>query len=189
MRRVAAALIAAALAAGACGVGSDRVHESGADDVPFDLLAPDPTTTSTVVAVDTEAVIVYLFGADRVVPVRRDVPAPATLADMMQALTAGPSPTEAASGIRSALNPGDVRGTPGVAGGIATVELTGGFRAITPADQLATLAQIVFSLTTRPGVGRVSFTLDGQPIEVPRGDGTLTSGSVAREEYAQLAPA
>jgi hypothetical protein len=35
-------------------------------------------------------------------------------------------------------------------------------------------------------VGLVSFTLEGAPVDVPRGDGSVTSGAVSRDDYAEL---
>jgi spore germination protein GerM len=51
------------------------------------------------------------------------------------------------------------------------------------------LAEIVFTATGRPGVGQVSFSLDGRPVEVPRADGSLTSEPLARTDFRELAPA
>jgi spore germination protein GerM len=53
-------------------------------------------------------------------------------------------------------------------------------------EQLLAIAQLVCTLTHRPGVGLVSFTLDGAPVDVPRGDGSLTAGPVSRDDYADL---
>ena len=55
-------------------------------------------------------------------------------------------------------------------------------------DQALSVAQMVFTLTARPGIGRVSFTIDGEPVDVPDGSGALTSDPVAREDYDDLAP-
>ena len=56
--------------------------------------------------------------------------------------------------------------------GFVTVDLAGEpFDRIDPADQRAAIAQIVLTLVGRPGVGQVTFTLDGEPMRVPRADG------------------
>jgi spore germination protein GerM len=39
-----------------------------------------------------------------------------------------------------------------------------------------------------PGVDRVRFEVDGEPAEIPRGDGTLTNRPVGRGDYALAAP-
>lgn len=75
-----------------------------------------------------------------------------------------------------------------LSGGVATVDLDEAFALLDGRDQRITLAQLVFTLTGRPGVGRVSFTVEGDPVDIPRGDGTLTSGSVSRDAYREFAP-
>jgi len=66
------------------------------------------------------------------------------------------------------------------------VDLTDDFAALAGQDQLLAIAQLALSLTGQAGVGRVAFTLGGDRIEVPRGDGSLTSGSVSRDAYLTL---
>ena len=46
------------------------------------------------------------------------------------------------------------------------------------------LAQLVFTLTDLPGIQRVSVTVEGERVEVPRGDSTLTSDPLTRGDYA-----
>ena len=72
--------------------------------------------------------------------------------------------------------------------GIAEVDLTESFGEIGSGDQLLALAQIVYVLTGQPGIGAVSFTLEGEPIEVPRTDGTASDQPLTRDDFAALAP-
>ena len=95
---------------------------------------------------------------------------------------------EIAVGLRTALLADDLIRSARVAGGIATVDLGPAFTEIGGRDQIVALAQIVSTLTGLPGVGRVSFTLEGSPVGVPRGDGAITTESVSRDDYALLAP-
>ena len=76
-----------------------------------------------------------------------------------------------------------------VARGLATVDLDAAFGELAGTAQLVALAELVYTATGRPGVGQVVFSLDGQPIEVPRGDGSLTSEPLTRSDYPELAPA
>lgn len=188
---IAFALVAGVVLAGAaCGIRGDRLRERGPDDVPFGLLRPDPTSTSTSAAVPApEAVTVFLVRDDRLVAVVREMPRPVELADVVRAMTLGPNDIEAAGGLRSALGTAGVLRSVGVSGGIATVDLASAFRSLPPNDQILGLGQIVFTLTGRAGVGRVAFTLEGQPVDIPRGDGSLTGDSVSREDYPGLTPA
>ena len=78
------------------------------------------------------------------------------------------------------------------ASGLATVELPSTFlTAPPPQNQTTAVAQIVLTLTARPGFGQVRFTTGGEPQEVPRADGSLTNPDdvVACEDYrSMLAP-
>ena len=53
-------------------------------------------------------------------------------------------------------------------------------------DPLATIAQLVCTLTQQRGVGAVRFTVDGVPFDVPIANGSLTEGPVSRDDYAPL---
>ena len=60
--------------------------------------------------------------------------------------------------------------------------------ALSSDDQLLALAQLVFTLTARPGIGQVRFTLRGEAIQVPRADGSLVATPVSRDDYSAVAP-
>lgn len=187
----AATALALILAAGACGVpASDRITVREQRDVPFGLLTPEATTTSTTTPESESAspVTAFMLSGGRLVAVERRISGPVSLTALVHVLAAGPTESEAAAGLRPALVPGLVRKV-SLAGGIAAVDLNAPFTELPPPDQIAALAQIVYTLTARPGVGRVRFTLVEERVDTPRGDGLLTRESVAREDYAALAPA
>ncbi len=195
-RTLAAALVLAATVAVAlpgCGIPTeDEATLAPPADVPFDLLAEVPETTSTTLSSPTGASMtkatIFLVQGERLAPVERDVPAPASGESVIEALGRGPSRAEAALGLRSALVGSDVMRSIGISGGIASVDLGTGFTDIVGRDQIMALAQIVSTVTGLAGVGRVSFTLEGVPVGVPRGDGAVTTESVSRDDYALLAP-
>ena len=195
-RRVIAALALAAVAAGTaagCGIPpEDSATLARAEDVPFDLLAEIPeTTTSTINAPNGASMsraTIFLVQGERLAPVDRDIPAPPSGEGVIEALERGPTRSEASLGLRSALVGADVMRSIGVSGGIASVDLGTGFTDIVGRDQIMALAQIVSTVTGLPGVGRVAFTLEGVPVGVPRGDGAVTTESVSRDDYALLAP-
>ena len=88
------------------------------------------TTTSTVASqtgVSTAKAIIFLVQGERLAPVERDVPAPPTGEVVIEALERGPTRSEAALGLRSALVGSDVLRSIGVSGGIASVDLGTGF--------------------------------------------------------------
>lgn len=188
-----AVVVAGVLVAGGCGIPvDDKPTLASPDDVPFDLLAEgpgsSPTTTPTAPTGETTEATIFLVQGERLALARREVPAPATGETVIEALQRGPTRSEAALGLRSALVGRDVMRSVGIHGGIATVDLGSDFTEIVGRDQIMALAQIVSTLTSLPGVGLVNFTLEGAPVGVPRGDGAVTTNPVSRDDYALLAP-
>lgn len=179
----ASALLAGAL--GGCGVTAQSgVSLADDEEVPFGLL--DPTETSSPVQGTGAAVAVFLVREDgHLVGVARLAPTGA-LSSRLKVLAEGPTPAEASGGLRSAVPGPDVVASVELVGGVATVDLSREFAELTGADQLLAIAQMVFTLTDRNDVERVGFTLDGEPVQVPRGDGSLTSEPVSRGAYAPL---
>ena len=175
------------MATGACGINAEEsVHRVDADRVPFGLLdaAPDPTSTTTTVR-QGSVLPIFLIEGDRLVQVMRAAPRD-DLGIHVDTLLAGPDDAEADAGLRSAWSSVDlVRGV-ALDGGIASVDLAPTFGELPGQEQVLALAQLVFTLTARPGIGRVTFTVEGAPVDVPRADGALTRDSLARDAYQAL---
>jgi hypothetical protein len=187
-----AVLALLALAAG-CGIRPDHgAVLAQPADVPFDLLDPSPPVTATTISsgptAPTARATIFLVQGERLAGATRDLPAPVSPSSILEALTAGPSDSEIALGLRTALLADNLIRSASVTGGVAAVDLGPAFTEIGGRDQIVALAQIVSTLTGLPGVGRVSFTLQGSPVGVPRGDGAITTDSVSRDDYATLAP-
>ena len=185
--RLVAIVVGATLLASACGISNQGTAQRiPDDDVPFGLLtdrsnAANPATTG-------RRVTVYLIGVgERLVPVERRVPPDAPLIAVVRALGGGPTKNELALGISSPLPPRQVVSAT-ASRGIAQVDLGASFADLPSQDQSVAIAQLVFTLTAEAGIGRVSFTLDGQPVDVPRGDGALTTDPLVREDFPALAP-
>ena len=179
------AVLAAAVGASGCGISrEEEAVRVPADDVPFGLLA-DPTPPAT--ATRGQEVEVFLVSEDRLARVERLLPAGSGLADIIAVLSAGPSEAEGSLGLSSSLPSGQVDDVTS-ARGVALVDLQPSFADLRQRDQAMAIAQIVFTLTGRPGIGRVSFTLGGGAVEVPRGDGALTTDAVARDDFPALGP-
>jgi spore germination protein GerM len=172
--------------ASGCGVSaqsSARVTDDAT--VPFSLLDPnappllpaDPGTNSELIAA-----CYVKDGKLTSLPVRLD--SPVHLSDAVEALLQ--LPADAPATLRTAIgDPSpvlDVR----LEAGVAHVDLAPSLRELSGQEQLLAVAQLVCTLTSRPGVGRVGFTIDGAPVEVPRGDGSLTDEPVSRDDYASL---
>jgi spore germination protein GerM len=153
--------------------------------VPFGLLGT--TTTASTRPAPVSGAAVFLVDGDRLTPVRRQVPAPATPAAVLAAVAAGPTPQEAGAGLRTALLTGASLAQ--VTAGTATVRLDRDFVAADLREQVLALAQLVYTVTELPGIDAVRFTFDGQPAEIPTAAGPLKTGPATRADFAPVGPA
>lgn len=169
-----------------CGIPAERdANRIAPADVPFGLL--DEETTTTVVA-QGRTTSVYLLTKDRLAAVDRSLSEDADLADLLELVVAGPTKVERRIGLTSAVPSGTVA-TVKTSRGIAKVDLNAAFGDIRSSDQLLALGQIVYTLTGQPGIGGVSFSLEGKPVKVPLADGTTSAEPLSRDDFAALAPA
>ena len=174
----------------ACGGlrAEDRDHPLPA--VPYDLLAePSTTTTSTPPSTTTtlpwRANLWYVAG-DRIVPAPRQLRSQPEVTQVLRLLLLGPSDDDLPL-VRSALDIGDATAAAPPAGGALTIDLAPTFGSRSPSEQILALAQLVFTVTEVPGVGRVVFRIGGADLAVPLPNGQLAQGSVSRDDYAILA--
>jgi spore germination protein GerM len=188
MRRTAVIAVAAVLvlAGAGCGIapqGNARVERD--DEVPFGLLQPDvpPLVTSTTSA-PAETVGLCFVRGNKLVVVPAALGRDPSLEDVLAALADVPG--GAPRSVHTALGERTVVRSARLASGIASVDLATVFSSLGSDDQLLAIAQMVCSLTLRPGVGQVSFTLQGAPIAVPRGSGSITDEPVSRDDYRRL---
>ena len=183
MRRLGGVLgtVLAVLLVAGCGVPQDdepRALEP--QDVPFASAGPS--------AVDdpegTGRVGLYFVRDGQVVPTSRRVENAVTTPELVRLLFRGPASPEFDEGLGSVipatLSVDDVV----VQDGTAVVTLAGPRSEVRLMQPLA-YAQIVATLTPQR-VGGVRFRLDGRDLRVPRGDGSLTSVPLRRDDYAQL---
>lgn len=192
--RVMAGLGVAALALGlgACGIPTASSPSPIAkSDVPYHLL--DPATTTTTVpgappAVGVPELIFLVAPTGHLVAATREVAVPASLTQVVGALLAGPTATEAAEGIQSFLNRTGVQVTLSPTGGVATVNFTSDPILVVGPDQTLAIAQVVYTVTQQPGVTGVTFDIAGKAIEVPTAAGAQVPGPVTRADYAPQAP-
>lgn len=173
------------LVASGCGIpaeGTARAADPAA--VPFGLIEAERDEARDPPAPQARRAEVYFVLDDDLVAVERALPSGGGARRAVAALLEGVTEDEAALGLRSALPPGDdtVAGVE-VDRDTATVDLRPAFADIGSEGQALALAQMVFTATARPGIGRVAFTLEGVPVEVPRGDGTLTGEPLTRDDF------
>jgi spore germination protein GerM len=119
--------------------------------------------------------------------VRRDVATRSALS-ALEALVSGPTRGELGAGLSSVLSPGDVDlSLVSVRGAVVTVPLSGRPGGVTErADALLGYAQVVLTLTRLGAVDGVVFELEGEPLTVPRADGSLGAGELRAADYASL---
>ncbi len=169
-------------------------------EIPFGLNAPQttlPPTTTTVldpmitdslpVAV-SEPIDLFFISNSRIIKVQRNVASPANPSQALSSLVEGPSTSPEFVGLRTAL-PTTFAATVDVIGGVARVDATRTFlNSLSGLDQKLAIAQIVLTLTSRPGVGQVLFSVDGKLISVPRGRGDSVASGVAVtfDDYSSL---
>ena len=181
-----AAILLAALAA--CGVPRDTTPRRIADEaVPFGLLS-GPATTATTAAEGTGIADVFFLANGRLSPVKRSVEAPPRAASLLQDLVAGPTREEAVAGLETAIGGQIELRDVTVNAGVAAVDLSSSFGSLEGASQVEAVAQIVFTATAVPDVSAVRFLVEGQRVDVPKGDGTLSAGAVGRADFPGLAP-
>jgi len=177
--------IGALVALVSCGISAEpEATRIEPDQVPFGLLDAEPSTT---ISKDGRVVSIHLLTGDRLLVVDRTMPDDGSLADLLELVIGGPTAEERGLGITSAVPPGTIAGVE-TSRGTAEVDLTPAFGDLRSADQILALAQIVYTLTAQPGIGSVAFTLEGEPIEVPRSDGTVSDDPLSRDDFSALAP-
>lgn len=191
-RTLCAALCVIALAA--CGPRPQGVA-SPLRGVPYDLTAPTTTsTTSTTIAsppttlVATEGVVLYFVRGEAITSLVRSIRLNAEPQEVLDLLLEGYPSTIFGLDVRSAI-PSDLKAKVTVERGLATVDTDESLLSeISPIDQPLAIAQIVLTLTSRPGIGQVNFLVNGDPQAVPRGGGELAPADepVAYDDYAML---
>jgi spore germination protein GerM len=101
-------------------------------------------------------------------------------------LIAGPTSTEQATGITTALPPNlnltiaELRGTR------VTLELSGETEGRSATENILAVGQIVLSVTALPSIDEVTFSRNGVPVEALLADGALTTDPLTASDYASL---
>lgn len=191
LRMMALMLIAVLVAA--CGVGP----ESDPRPLPVgdeEAVVADPAAPNGRAGALVE---LWFIQDDQLVPVNRT--SEATLSDeqKVEALEAGPTTSEAAQGLRTALRPvipDEPLVVTAAASGLAipvepdqiAVVLNPGFTQVPSQEQLLILGQVVGTLSQSPASSVVFVDEQGSPVGVPLPNGRLTSEPVRAADYAPL---
>jgi hypothetical protein len=181
---IARSSVVLAVALSACGVGAEqdaRVTPDG--KVPFDLL--DPEAPALVPSTDGSPYAVCLVGDAVLRPIARRLETDVSEVAVVRSLVEEVSDAEAAQGLRTALTSDVAIRSVTVHRGTAIVD----FEAapdLVGEDRILAVAQIVCTLAYQPGIGQVSFTVQGAPVQVPIGDGSLTSDPVSLDDFAMM---
>jgi spore germination protein GerM len=182
MRRILVLVALLAIVVAACGVDTqDQPVEVDRDSVPFGLLE---STTTTGPAGPGRSVVVYFVSRPGLVPVNRATDSVPTPGAAFQQLLAGPTVAESRAGLVSEVPDEGLR-LVGIRDGLARVRFSSDFDtqqrvAVRP------IGQIVLTLTEFATVDRVAFTVGDDRVEVPRGDGSVSTAPVLRDDYTNL---
>lgn len=197
LRRAVTVLVAAVVGITAAGCGvpqDDSTRTIDPNRVPYDLLGtrpaqrPPPTPgTSGLAAVSPK--VYFLDADDRPSPLPQPVVAAgtgATVDALIDRLAAGPTDTERAAGLSSALGPGARLGVLDVVDRVARIAVVPSEQA-PAADRLPlAMAQLVFTVSSVEGIDRVQLVRRGRAIEVPLPGGARTSEPVGAADYLRL---
>lgn len=177
--------VVAVVSASAC-VNTQNAPKLARDEqVPFGLLKRDaPALVPSTNARQHEAVTLCFIEGNKLTTVEAQLTTPASLDDVVTALVDPPSTDP--RGLRTAIDQAGLVSTVRLQAGVVQVDLNDRVGLLGGDNQLLAVAQLVCTLTLRPGVGQVAFAIGGTPIEVPRADGSLTAGPVSRDDYGSL---
>jgi germination protein M len=181
-----ALLAGGTLAFATAGCGSEEAVSLGKPKPPATTGTEQTGTVPTLLSLE-----VWFTRGDGLAAVRRThQPTPRVATAAVEALLAGPSAEEQASGVGTAV-PGGTR-LLGIAirNGVATVDLTSEYQSGGGSRSMQTrLGQVVYTLTQFPTVQKVRFRLDGTPVNVFSSEGIVLDHAVVRADYSSLLPA
>ncbi len=144
-----------------------------------------PSTTATSEIAATTETTIYLLKGETLVKAGRRVPKVAAIGgETVEALLAGPSPTEAGAGLGTAIPEGTTLGGLVIEGGTATVDLSRSFESGGGTlGMTLRLAQVTCTLDQFDSVTGVRFALDGELITVFSGEGIILDRPVTCSSY------
>lgn len=181
----AGATVAGFVVALLAGCGVPAQDEPHGVDLPRSPLVASTQSAPPPSAVGEVAEVLCLAHDGRLAQTVRRVAAPPTVRQQLDDLVTGPTPTEQAMGLTTALASLSLTAQPPSDGQIV-VEITEPDDGAARSDEILAYGQLVCTLTARPDVNSVIFTRGGRRLEVPRADGTLTREPLRGGDYSSL---
>jgi germination protein M len=180
------AVLAGSLGFVLAGCGSESAVSLGPP--PRTGSTSDPETTPTAPA-SVSLEVWFAKDGNLVAGRRTHASTPRVATAAVEALLAGPTRAERASGLSSAIPAGTRLLGIAIAGGVATVDLTSEYQSGGGSLSMQMrLGQVVYTLTQFPTVRAVRFRLDGAPVNVFSGEGIVLDHAVGRSDYTDLLP-
>ncbi len=142
----------------------------------------NPCVKSYCVPVD----VYFVTANGRLRPEGRVVPPDAKLSTVIGALLGGPTATEHAGGIGTALGAGIRLLSARVTGKVATLNFNLDFGELSGTQEVLGVAQVVYTVTAVMPGGEVTFEVADVAIPVPVATGVVATGPVHESQYATL---
>ncbi|SOC47803.1 Sporulation and spore germination [Blastococcus aggregatus] len=187
--RAAWSAVALAVVLTGCGVPTGGAPSTIApSDVPYGLASPSPTASPTAPpdAVGDTSRVHWISAEDTLVPRTREVSGASRrerLAYLLEQLAAGPSRGERDEQLSTALPPEVELSVTRLDDGTATIDLDALGQAPAGVATRRSVAQIVLTATSVPGVQSVLLQLAGEPVEAPLPSGELTASPLTARDY------
>lgn len=187
MIRKTAVTLAAACLLGGCGVSTQ--HEPTVVEAPpgpFAALASAAPAAPSAAPSGPVRQQLYFVKNGKLAPVIRQSTAQASVETLLTLLRTGPTQAEQDDGYSTTFTGTQLVLGVHADGTTASVELAAPAEGSARSDEAMVYAQIVATLCARPDITAVTFIRDGQPVGVPRGDGSLSTGPLTAADYADL---
>jgi germination protein M len=190
---VAGALVVLGVAAGVAACGGSSGGSTPAATVTETVTAtpsqtaasPSPSASATPTTIS-----VYFLRGEKLGVAQRQVPHTAGVATAaMTALCGGPSGEERAAGLTSSVPEGTELLGVAIADGTATVDLSSEFGSGGGSlSMMSRVAQVVYTLTQYPTIRRVSFEMEGEPVDALGGEGLVLDEPQRRADWREFEP-
>lgn len=171
-------LLSVALAA--CGIPIDSEPES------LVLEIEDPPPVNEPLVEDLAAVSMYLVREEGLVHITRDLPASASIEDVVDSLLGGVSLPEERANLGTSIPAGTKLLEVEQVDSLLHIDLSGEFASVGGEEEILAVAQIVLTATASDSVDMVAFRLGGVPTDVPVASGALSVEPVSAQDYQEL---